>query len=340
MERFISCIIAILILSVSLLAGCNNSNNSQKSNSNIEENRVEQTTIISTEAKAPEYTAVKLASKSLDEIKNILGEDYTSEHIQLSNAFSSSGTPYIYNYDVLPGLAFATSDDDYYGISIMDGAYLNDKISSDMKYNQIADIVGDMDGMLVGQGYNIACGNIVDGYSVSFCFIANEYIEKNFGSGTIPSNVLRDVNPSLQSIGLRREPTVKPTEKPTEAPTKAASSSEYSSYLGTWSYVFDNNGELDRDHALVTEVTFNEINGSIASFRIFKGNIVALTDIEATGEIIDGKIDFSYDMDGWGSSGHGTITLNGDAIHLYATVDNRGSGARITLESDDDLTRS
>ena len=166
-----------------------------------------------TEAKAPEYTAVNLASKSLDEIKSILGNDYTSEHIQLSNAFSSSGTPYIYNYDVLPGFAFATHDDnDYYGISIMDGAKLNDKISSDMTYNQIADIIGDNDGFRAGQGYNIAFGVTIDGYEVTFCFIENDYIRNHNSDATVPSSVLRAGNPSLQSIGLRREPITKPVE--------------------------------------------------------------------------------------------------------------------------------
>ena len=295
-----------------------------------------------TEAKVPEYTAVKLASKNLNEIKNILGNDYTSEHIQLSNAFSSSGTPYIYNYDVLPGLAFATGNDDYYGISIMDGAYLNDKISSDMKYNQIADIIGDNEGFRAGQGNNIAFGVTIDGYEVTFCFIENDYIRNHNSDATVPSSVLRAGNPSLQSIGLRREPTVKPTEKPTEAPTptKANSDSSYSSYLGTWEYVNNASGIPDDPYAVVTSVTFNEINGSTANITIFKGNLAKVCQIDVTAEIIDGKIDFSYDKDGWENSGHGTITLNEDSIHLYAEVDSYGPNARMGLSCDDTLYRS
>lgn len=294
------------------------------------------------EAKVPEYTAVKLASKSLDEIKSILGNDYTSEHIQLSNAFSSSGTPYIYNYDVLPGLAFATGNDDYYGISIMDGAYLNDKISSDMKYNQIADIIGDNDGFRAGQGNNIAFGVTIDGYEVTFCFIENDYIRNHNSDATVPSSVLRAGNPSLQSIGLRREPTVKPTEKPTDAPTptKVNSDSSYSSYLGTWEYVNNASGIPDDPYAVVTSVTFNEINGSTANITIFKGNLAKVCQIDVTAEIIDGKIDFSYDKDGWENSGHGTITLNEDSIHLYAEVDSYGPNARMGLSCDDTLYRS
>ena len=160
-----------------------------------------------TEAPKTTYTAVQLISKSFDEIKEIMGGEYSSEHIQLSNAFSSDGTSYIYNYDVLPGFAFETYENDYRGISIMDGAKLNDRISSDMTYNQITNEIGDMEGMLVAQDDNIACSNTVDGYRVIFCFIENDYIRKNKEGGKISSNVLRGGNPKLQSIGLFREST-------------------------------------------------------------------------------------------------------------------------------------
>ena len=138
-------------------------------------------------------------------IKALMDDDYKSEHIQLSNAFSSDGCQYIYNNDKLPGFAFAVGDDDYYGISIMNGAKLNDKISSDMDYKQIADIVGDMEGMLVAQENNICCYAEVDGYKVVFCFIDNDYTRENRSGGNLSSSVLRSGNPSLQSIGLRKE---------------------------------------------------------------------------------------------------------------------------------------
>lgn len=149
-----------------------------------------------------EYTAVELAAKDLDEIKEIMGGDYQYELKQLSNAFSSSGCNYVYNFDVLPGFAFAVDVNGYYGISIMHGAKLNDSISSDMTYDQIADIIGDMDGMLVGQDNNIACHAVVDGYNVTFCFIANDYIFRNKTGGKLPGELLRAGDPGLQSIGL------------------------------------------------------------------------------------------------------------------------------------------
>ncbi len=152
-----------------------------------------------------EYTAVELAGKSLNEIIDIMGGDYEANHLQLSNAFSSDGCPYIYNENKLPGFAFVAQEGDtsYSGISIMNGAKLNDTISSDMTYNQIADIIGDMEGFLAGQEGNIVCRGSVEGYNVTFCFIENNYIRENKSGGQLSSALLREGNPELQSIGLR-----------------------------------------------------------------------------------------------------------------------------------------
>lgn len=165
----------------------------------------ESPTEIETEPEVVEYTAVELAGKSLNEIIDIMGGDYEANHLQLSNAFSSSGCPYIYNENKLPGFAFVAQEGDtsYSGISIMNGAKLNDTISSDMTYNQIADIIGDMDGFLAGQEGNIACRGSVEGYNVTFCFIENNYIRENKSGGQLSSALLREGNPELQSIGLR-----------------------------------------------------------------------------------------------------------------------------------------
>ena len=165
----------------------------------------ESPTEIETEPEVVEYTAVELAGKSLNEIIDIMGGDYEANHLQLSNAFSSDGCPYIYNENKLPGFAFVAQEGDtsYSGISIMNGAKLNDTISSDMTYNQIADIIGDMDGFLAGQEGNIMCRSSVDGYNVTFCFIENNYIRENKSGGQLSSALLREGNPELQSIGLR-----------------------------------------------------------------------------------------------------------------------------------------
>jgi len=165
----------------------------------------ESPTEIETEPEVVEYTAVELAGKSLNEIIDIMGGDYEANHLQLSNAFSSDGCPYIYNENKLPGFAFVAQEGDtsYSGISIMNGAKLNDTISSDMTYNQIADIIGDMEGFLAGQEGNIVCRGSVNGYNVTFCFIENNYIRENKSGGQLSSALLREGNPELQSIGLR-----------------------------------------------------------------------------------------------------------------------------------------
>lgn len=160
---------------------------------------------IETEPEVVEYTAVELAGKSLNEIIDIMGGNYEANHLQLSNAFSSDGCPYIYNENKLPGFAFVAQEGDsnYSGISVMNGAKLNENISSDMTYSQIADIVGDMDGFLAGQEGNIMCRNTVDEYNVTFCFIENSYIRENSDGAQLSGDLLRAGNPELQSIGLR-----------------------------------------------------------------------------------------------------------------------------------------
>lgn len=165
----------------------------------------ESPTEIETEPEVVEYTAVELAGKSLNEIIDIMGGNYEANHLQLSNAFSSDGCPYIYNENKLPGFAFVAQEGDsnYSGISVMNGAKLNENISSDMTYSQIADIVGDMDGFLAGQEGNIMCRNTVDEYNVTFCFIENSYIRENSDGAQLSGDLLRAGNPELQSIGLR-----------------------------------------------------------------------------------------------------------------------------------------
>ncbi len=190
----IMCIILIAGLAL-LLFGCAGSSNQA----------TEESTVVTELIEAKPVTAVELAANDLDEIKEMMGGQYTSERVQLSNAFSSDGCQYIYNYDVLPGFAFAVTNDEYYGISIMDGAYLNDSISSDMKYVQIADLIGDMDGGFVAQGNNIACNTELDGYNITFCFIGDEELASRSDHGMLTGELLREGNPSLQSIGLRKD---------------------------------------------------------------------------------------------------------------------------------------
>ena len=136
-----------------------------------------------------------------------MGGEYESANVQLTYVFSSSGTPYIYNYNVLPGLAFATSNNNstYYGISIMDGAKLNDIISSDMTYNELAGVIGEFEVSGVAQSV-LVYNTVIDGYNVTFCFEDfNGDYAKYMINGYVPSEILHDKNPTLHSIGLRTQ---------------------------------------------------------------------------------------------------------------------------------------
>lgn len=164
----------------------------------------EKPTEAKTEPETREYTAVELAGKSLSEIKEIMGGEYETEFVQLPYVFSSSGSNYFHNYDVLPGFAFHESGNGCNGISIMNGAKLNDSISSDMTYNQLAAVLGDFDVYAAGQG-TVFYTTTVDGYDVSFCFFTNDNLVTNMVNGNISSDVLKADNPVLHSIGLRKD---------------------------------------------------------------------------------------------------------------------------------------
>lgn len=356
--------LSILLLSALMVAltatGCSNpigtfSQTSGSSGASSAESAAQPTTAASESTQTKQYTAMELAGMSLDEIKALMGGEYTSEQVQLSNAFSSDGTSYVYNYDVLPGFAFETLEDDYRGISIMDGAKLDDRISSDMTYTQIADIIGEMEGRLVGQEGNIVCSQIMNGYQVIFCFIENDYIHSNRESpGSISGRVLRNGNPALQSIGLLRDPIVTPTEEPepeTEPePTPAPAESAYSYYWGSWSQTEEPN-EIPEEvrnnetayknfmnRRITTSLIIKEINGNMTTFQLTRGNIVAIADTNVTAEIVDGTIAFTY-TDSWSNQGHGTITLNGDTVHVSCREDQSGHNARAHLTCDVVLTR-
>ena len=70
---------------------------------------------------------------------------------------------------------------------------------------------------------------------------------------------------------------------------------------------------------------------------MYKGNVKFVADTFVTAQIINGKIDFEYE-DALQGKGHGTITLNGDSVHVYCTEDEHGTG-RISLDCDEDLIR-
>lgn len=209
MKKVFCIILSAIIMTAVLLSGCG-SGGSKETFSKATAGETAAATVTETESvtesATQEYTAVQLASKRMDEIKEIMGGDYQTERAQLCNAFSSEPINYIHNYDVLPGFAFTgDGSNEYYNIAIINGGKLNNKISSDMTYSQIADIIGDMDGMMIGQGYNLAATATVDGYTVTFCFMLNDYLSDKIVGGKITSDEMRAGDPEIQSIGLLRE---------------------------------------------------------------------------------------------------------------------------------------
>ena len=287
-----------------------------------------------------EYTAIELAGKSINEIKALMDDDYKSEHIQLSNAFSSDGCQYIYNNDKLPGFAFAVGDDDYYGISIMNGAKLNDKISSDMDYKQIADIVGDMEGMLVAQENNICCYAEVDGYQVVFCFIDNDYTRENRSGGNLSSSVLRSGNPSLQSIGLRKEKPSDPepeTERQKTENSFGMSDEEIKSMLTSDRWILREvyvDGEPYQGNfygSITTQTgayiefkndsTFNCVLGFVCCSGTFSISDGAVT-MHTTQEIVGDNFNDLNETQELGWKGDGTILFNYGEYEAGQTVTN------------------
>ena len=85
------------------------------------------------------------------------------------------------------------------------------------------------------------------------------------------------------------------------------------------------------------------IDGNKVEFELTKGNILTVADANISGLIVDGVIDFEY-IDGWGSKGHGTITLNEDSVHVYCVQNesntyNSPSYRGASLDCDETLTR-
>ena len=322
-----------------------------------------------------EYTALELMDKSLAEITEIMGDDYTiNNDNDYSFAFGSGGgTYYIVNENTLPGIAVHPSfnsgfyDDmnndidvreqikkgsyDYNGIAVYGSRKLNENISADMTYNELAAQIGDFEMHGAGQQTLFFTTNIKS-YDVTFVITTydNEELGARLKDGKVSSADLKEINPTLHDIAVRREEQETTTEEPTEEPTKAPSYSDYSSYLGSWSYTYtpdeipeevlkdDYSYRYYMQHRPTTSVVFSEIDGNIAKFELCKGNISAISDAIITAEIVDGVIDFEY-IDSWGSNGHGTITLNGDSIHVYCVEDHHADGGRAQLNCDETLTR-
>ena len=85
------------------------------------------------------------------------------------------------------------------------------------------------------------------------------------------------------------------------------------------------------------------MHGNEVEFDLSKGNIVSVAATSISGVIVDDVIDFEY-IDGWGSTGYGTITLNDNSVHVYCVQEESNtyntSYRGTSLECDETLTRN
>lgn len=165
-----------------------------------------------TESSDHEYTGIELADMNLKDIIAIMGGEYETIHDLVTPAFSSEPIDYIHNDTALPGFYFdcygAPEDFDTngFGIALKDSAKLNDTISADMTYNELAAVIGDFDVQAVGGAWSLVYYTTVDGCGVSFIIEPNEYLYQNATEGQlITSDMLKEANPNLNSIALRTD---------------------------------------------------------------------------------------------------------------------------------------
>ncbi len=162
-----------------------------------------------TKTSAKVYTGIELAGMNLQDIVAVMGEEYDTVNGVLTPAFSSESITYLYNNSILPGFYFTgfqegNLDTNRFSIAIKDGAKLKNSVSSDMTYNELAVVIGDFDVQAVG-GWSLVHYADVDGHSVAFCIEANDYLKQNMSGGRASSELLREANPNLHSIGLRTD---------------------------------------------------------------------------------------------------------------------------------------
>ena len=147
----------------------------------------------------------------------------------------------------------------------------------------------------------------------------------------------------------QEKPTEKPTEKATEKSVEVYDEPDYSSYLGMWSYTYipdEIPEEIKNNESAYNQfmserpsikLNFIKIENDTATFELSNGNVKFVSATVVTAQIVDNQINFEY-TDGWNGKGHGTITLNGDTVHVNCVEEEHGNG-RNTLNCDETLTR-
>lgn len=184
------------------------------------------TVVPSTEAKH-EYTAMELIDKDLSEIMTMMGGKFDCGLDCASLAFGTNNVLSIYNENVFPGMMFTpnltfTPDyndlsraitpllngeyNNYRGITVRGKAKLNDTISADMTYNQLAKLLGDFDmGGFAQESF--AHKTNIDGHTVVIVLRnqhgnLDQYLQ---GDSILHADTLHQLNPLFESFALFKE---------------------------------------------------------------------------------------------------------------------------------------
>lgn len=174
------------------------------------------------------FTGINIIKKSLSEITELMGNDYQLNKQQFSTAFGSKPVLMIYNEATMPGLAVCPSYSSgiyqdiengvnvrekiqqgsytYDGIAVYGSGKLNENISADMTYNDLATEIGDFDTQGVGQE-TLVYTTEMDGYKVSYYFSTYEYsgLSDRIKNGKITSADMKTVNPKINSIAIFKD---------------------------------------------------------------------------------------------------------------------------------------
>ena len=184
-----------------------------------------------------QITAFDLIDKSSSEIIEMMGGDFECKLDDDSvgfvySGFGSSGVLWIFNENTLPGFAFHPDEESYsyellrstekdyssvkskiksgnynfIGIAIRGDKKLNDQISADMTYSEIASVVGDFDIHCAAQGA-FSSHTSINRKDVAFFFEPSDelYAAARNNKLTVSADTMRQLNPKLEDIVVRKQ---------------------------------------------------------------------------------------------------------------------------------------
>ena len=147
----------------------------------------------------------------------------------------------------------------------------------------------------------------------------------------IADGYLLDTACAAHAISSEKTKTAATTPAASAAPAGTAAASaagDYNAYLGTWS----DNGENVSHFVTVTAVAGNRATFDVSSVYFHLEQEASAKGL--TGEIVDGKLDFTY-TDSAGNTGKGTLTFGDGLIH--ATIISNNDGGNVGINADADL---